>query len=317
MRKKVFVVWAGVMFFVFAGITFFAAQAGGGERPCAFSEESKKPCSLSGGDDSGACCDVPAWLKRTSYGLSIETDQKPRMYLETVQPLYQSEDKVNTVFTHDRISIQDERGTYSGGLGYRRLIGENLLAGINTFFDYQDLHRHYRQGAGLEFLTQYLELRANAYFALSERRVVKEVGAYREYERAANGGDVEIGGPVPYLPWVKVFGSYYQYDFHKAKDMEGWKTRTEFKPLRDITINFEVYDDNKGDAEYRMDARYNLAFDICDFKNFLSGFRPASEAFTPADLKKRTLDRVERNFNIQVEEWTENSGGVTIAVGRR
>ena len=28
-------------------------------------------------------------------------------------------------------------------------------------------------------------------------------------------------------------------------------------------------------------------------------------------------DRVERNFNIQVEKWTETGGGITVAVGRR
>ena len=81
---------------------------------------------------------IPEWLKRTNYSVYIENGQKPRVYFETVQPLYQSFDKVDTIFTHDRISIQEERGTYSAGIGYRRLLfDDNLMAGINTFFDYQ------------------------------------------------------------------------------------------------------------------------------------------------------------------------------------
>lgn len=259
---------------------------------------------------------IPEWLKRTSYGIFIETDQKPRVYLETVQPLYQSLDKIDTFFTHDRISIQDERGTYSVGLGYRRLMfDENLLTGINTFFDYQDLHQHYRQGVGIEAITDKLELRANSYFRLSPKRKVESTGASDTFEQVANGGDIELGAPLPYLPWIKVFGSYYRYDFRKFKDMSGWKMRGEIKPFKFITINLTTYDDNKGDREYLMDTRFNLVFDDLAPKSILSAFKLAKEPFPDVDLKERTLDRVERNFNIQVEKWIETAG-MNIEIGR-
>ena len=260
---------------------------------------------------------VPDWLKRTSYGIYIETHQKPRIYLETVQPLYQSLDKVDTFFTHDRISIQDERGTYALGYGYRRLMfDDNLLAGINNFFDFQDLHKHYRTGVGLEIISKILELRANSYFRLSPKRTVAETTNSTTYERVANGGDVELGAPLPYLPWVKVFGSYYRYDFRKFKDMQGWKMRGEIKPFKFITINLETYDDNKGDREYRMDTRFNFVFDDLTFKSIFSAFKLNKEAYPDVDLKKRTLDRVERNFNIQVEKWVE-TGGMALEIGRK
>lgn len=260
---------------------------------------------------------IPDWFKRTSYGVFIETDQKPRVYLETVQPLFQSFDQAHTLFTHDRISIQDERGTYALGYGYRCLMfDDSLLAGINNFFDFQDLHKHYRTGVGLEAISKILELRANSYFRLSPKRTVAETTNSTTYERVANGGDVELGATLPYLPWIKVFGSYYRYDFRKFKDMQGWKMRSEIKPFKFITINLETYDDNKGDREYRMDTRFNLAFDDLSLRSILSAFKLNKEAYPDVDLKERTLDRVERNFNIQLEKWTE-TGGMALEIGRK
>lgn len=255
--------------------------------------------------------EIPEWLKRVSYGVNIESDQKPRTYIETVQPLYQSLDKIDTFFTHDRISIQDERGTYSAGLGYRRLMfDDNLLAGINTFFDYQDLHRHYRQGLGLEAITKRLEARMNSYFGLSPKRIVQETTASTTYEKAVDGYDIELGGPVPFMPWLKLFGSYYYYDYKKFKDMEGGKFRAEIKPFKFITVNYEIFDDNKGDREQRVDTRFNLAFDDFTPRSILSAFKLAKEPYPDVDLKERTLDRVERNFTIQVEKWKEVGNAV-------
>ena len=254
---------------------------------------------------------IPEWLKRTSYGVSVETDQKPRIYLETVQPLYQSEDKVNTFFTHDRISILDDRGTYSAGLGYRKLMFDNaLLAGVNSFFDYQDLHKHYRTGVGLEALTKTLEFRTNTYIHLSPERTVEDDLSGTTYEKVVDGLDVELGAPVPYFPWLKVFAQYYYYDYKKFKDMTGNKLRLEIKPVKFIVCNLATYDDTKGDREYLMDARFSLAVDDFTLKSIFAAFKADNEAFPDIDLKKRTLDRVERNFNIQVEKWKKNGNGV-------
>jgi len=260
---------------------------------------------------------IPEWLQRTEYGFTLQTGIKPNFYLETVQPLYQSDNKTNTFFTHDRITVEDGRGKYSLGLGYRRLFkNETVMGGINTFFDYQDLHRHYRQGIGLEAIGKIFEARVNSYFALSGKRLIEEDTSQSTYERAADGYDVEIGCPIPYLPWIKIFGSYYNYDFKKSADMEGWKLRGELKPFKCVTINLETYDDNKGSTDTRIDCRFKLAFSDFTFSDLLSNFQLDEKPFPDRDLKEHTLDRVERNFEIQVERYIEK-GGVTIEVGRR
>ncbi len=252
--------------------------------------------------------EIPGWLQRTNFGFVGESATKPRGYIETVQPLYQSSDMTEVLFTHDRISIQDEKGTYSAGLGYRRLImDEELIAGINTFFDFQDLHKHYRQGAGLELIGKRLEGRANGYFALSGTRKIETTDTGTTYERAVNGGDVELGGAVPYVPWLKLFGSYYHYDYRKFEDMRGWQARGEISPVDYLTVNLATYDDNKGDRELVVDARITLAVKDFSLMGILDGLKFEKKAFEDVDLKDRMLDRVERNFNIQVEKWTETA----------
>lgn len=260
--------------------------------------------------------EIPDWLKRTNYGISIESDQEPRFYLETVQPLHQSWDKLNTLFTHNRISIQGERGTYSAGLGYRKLIfDEHLMAGLNTFFDYQDKHQHYRQGIGLEAIGQRLEWRLNSYFRLSPKRLVEESSTTKIYEQVANGFDTELGGPLPYLPWFKVFGNFYHYNYKKAEDMNGWKARGEIKPFDFFVINLETFDDNKGEQEYKIDTCFNLAFHDFTPHSLLSAFKFSKQPYPDVDLKERSLDRVERSFKVTAERWTE-TGNVTVAIGR-
>lgn len=261
--------------------------------------------------------ETPEWLKRTDFGISVETDQKPRVYVETVQPIYQSEDKVETFFTHNRIAMLDERNTYSTGLGYRKLMNNGgLLGGINTFFDYQALHKHYRTGVGLEAIAKKWEFRTNSYIGLSPKRVVEDISSSTTYEKVVDGFDAELGAPVPHLPWLKLFAQYYYYDYKKFKNMAGNKLRAELKPFKFITCNIASYDDNKGDREYVMDARFSLAFDNFTLKSLKESFKSDPEAYPEVDLKDRTLDRVERNFNIQVEKWKETAG-MTIEVGRK
>jgi len=258
------------------------------------------------------------WLKRTTIGAIIESDQKPRYYIETVQPFYQSAGRKDTVFTHVRISEQDDYGTYSAGIGYRRLLFDNrLMAGVNTFFDYQDPHQHYRQGIGLEAIGTFLEFRANGYFGLSPARAVEGV---RTYEKARDGFDMEFGVPVPYLPWMKVFGSCYWYDFKAGPDVEGWKGRFELKPLDFLTINLETYDDNKGSQEWRSDVRLTLWVDSFAPRDICAALASSFRTALPeVDMKERTLDRVERNFQITVEKWSDGGGGTgsfSVQVGR-
>jgi len=255
----------------------------------------------------------PDWLKRVEISAKYETDKHPIFYFQTVQPLYQSEDKINTLFIQPRISLKADDLTYSVGVGYRKIFNENLLLGINIFGDYQDLHEHGRIGVGFEALGQIFETRMNTYFGITSKRIVEDSSTSTTYEKVADGVDFEIGTPLPYLPWLKIYGSGFWYDFDKFSDKYGWKTRLEAKLNDILTLEFYTWDDNKGEQEYGGRVRINLAFDtLSDFKKL---FTLSKESFPKKDLTKQTLIPVERNFDIVVEKWNE-SAGMTIEIGR-
>jgi len=224
-------------------------------------------------------------------------------------------DKFDTVFYQPRISLRGGRTTYNLGLGYRRIVQDNLILGANLFGDYQDLHEHGRLGLGLEALGEILEARFNSYFGVSGKREVADTSTSTSYEKAVDGLDYELGAPLPYLPWLKFYTSGFRYDYKKASDREGWKTRLEAKLNECITLEFYTWDDNKGEQEYGGRLRVNIAFDkMADFKE---AFKFSDEPFPKRNLTEETLIPVERNFDIVVESWTENkNGNVTVSIGR-
>lgn len=250
---------------------------------------------------------IPDWLKRTDYGLIAETDQKPRFYFETVQPLYQTEDKQDTLFIQPRVSFQDEFFSSNLGVGYRKLLTDNsVLMGTNVFFDFEDEHKHYRTGVGFELYYKLIESRFNTYIGLSPRRLINKVGSQTEYEKAVDGLDWEIGGPVPYIRNTKLFAGGYWYNYEEFDNKHGWKVRAELIPIDFFIVNVTTFDDNKGDIAVNVDARVTLKFggDAEDIGHKTIGLM--DQAFeSEVDHSDRTLDRVERNNDIEVERYVE------------
>lgn len=253
------------------------------------------------------------WLDRVEFSAQYETDQKPRFYFQTVQPLYQDAMKERTVFIQPRASFQEGDGTYNLGVGYRHLVSENWLLGINVFGDYGAEHDHGRMGIGTEAIGQILEARVNAYIGVTEQREVQQGAASTTYERVANGLDYELGSVVPYMPWLKVFGSGFVYDFNNSNNRVGWKSRLEATLSESLKLEFYTFDDNKGDQEYGGRLRFNIAFNT--LSDIFSGFQFSDQKFEEKDLREEMLEPVERHHEIVVERFI-SSGGLTIEAGR-
>lgn len=262
--------------------------------------------------------DAPDWLKRTNFAIVVGTDQKPTYFLETIQPLLGTQSKDIVFFNQSRISDTDQRPTYNIGLGARKIFKENYLFGINSFYDYQDLHKHSRGGVGFDILSDRgLEARMNSYIAISGERLVWEDAANFYYEEVANGFDGELGAPLPYLPFLKLYGGGYWYNFDHFKNKYGWKGRLEFTPLKYSRINFEMFDDTKRkDLGYRFEGALTLAFTSFSLKDIIGDIKGAKEAYPKIKLEDRALDRAVRDFDITVIKKTTTRGGLTVEGGR-
>jgi len=257
--------------------------------------------------------ETPDWLKRVEISGQWETDQKPRIYFQTVQPIYQDESKENTFFVQPRMSLQEGDATYNFGIGYRRLATENLIWGINVFGDYQVNYSHGRTGIGLEALGQALEARVNTYIGTTEQREVQQATASTTYERVPFGFDYELGSAVPYMPWLKMYMAGFWYDYNNFDNLVGWKGRMEAKVSDALRLEFYTWDDNKGDTEYGGRLRYTLAFNTLD--DLFDGLKNSEEPFPEKDLREEMLIPVERHHEIVVERFIR-SGGLNILAGR-
>jgi adhesin/invasin len=174
---------------------------------------------------------VSTFFARTELELKLEDLSKPEGSLLTVQPLYESDDLRNTVFTQGSLFVHDggKRYTANLGLGLRHLsASEGVLFGLNTFYDREFPYDHGRTSFGLEVRSTAFEFNSNIY----KGRTGFKAGRDGAIEKALGGHDVEVGAQVPYLPWAKVFAKKFQWDKAEA-----------------------VYDDLKGEVySLRLDA---------------------------------------------------------------
>ena len=285
------------VFFIFLTIPVFAADA---------------PTSLQAPN-------IPDWIKRTNFGLQAQTDQKPQYFLETVQPLLGTQHNDVVLFNQTRITGEGNRSVYNLGFGLRKVFRQSYLLGINSFYDYQDLHQHSRAGVGVEAITdQGLEARMNSYIRVSRSRLVQEDPFNSYYERVANGFDWELGAPLPYLPFLKVYGWGNWYNFEHFYNKYGWQTRLEYTPAKYSRLDFIILDDNKGSRmNYRFEGVITLAFTSFAWKDILKDIKGAREAYPKLDLQDKVLDRVVRDNSITVIKSTKSkTTGLTVEGGR-
>ncbi len=262
---------------------------------------------------------LPDWVKRTNFAVEAGTDQKPKYFFETIQPFLGTQNKDTVFFNQLRISERSSRPTYNFGLGLRKVFNEKYLLGVNSFYDYQDLHRHSRGGVGFEAMNDRgLEARINTYIRISNQRLVADDGVNLYYEKVANGFDWELGGPLPYLPFIKVYGGGNWYNFEHFNNKYGWQARMEYSPIKYSRLDFIMLHNNKTrDVDYRFEGAITLAFTSFSLHDIIKDIKGSQVAYPKIDLHDKVLDRIVRDFDITVIESTKSKAtGLTIEGGR-
>ncbi len=136
-----------------------------------------------------------------------------------VVPLSDPKDIKNTFFMQDSVYHNDNRTTVNLGLGYRRLEMDNkLLLGVNAFYDHEFPYDHGRASIGLEARTTMGEVNFNQYFATTGWKTIQGTNQ----EHALGGTDIEVGVPLPYMNWAKLYGrGCIWYGEENTKDLKG------------------------------------------------------------------------------------------------
>ena len=144
---------------------------------------------------------------RTEISVTGAEELKPQWEILTVQPLRDDGENI-TFFQGSLLRWDGDRDTINLGLGQRKLLlNNNILVGLNTFYDHEFTVDHSRLGLGGEFITSVGEFRANNYYANSNQRLNGG-----NAEEAMSGSEYEFGTHVPYIPKLKVFGKKFNWD---------------------------------------------------------------------------------------------------------
>ena len=233
----------------------------------------------------------------------------------TVVPIRQSEDFKDTYFAQVSIGSMEQFGdrriTTNFGLGYRNYNSDNnMVLGVNTFYDHEFSSNHYRASIGLEMKKDLLDLNFNYYEALSGKKTIK-IDNTNGTEKALDGFDVEIGHPLPYLPWTKAFLSYYKYQGYQGDDPFGFRYSAELALHDNIDLEAGYNDDRQSDG---VDQNYWFAKITYKLQPntgptlFGTYSEPISErAFGKRDVKDTLLKKVRRNNKIMIERSQNGS----------
>jgi len=242
--------------------------------------------------------------------LGLGDPSKPTTGILVVSPLSDPKDVKNTLFTQGSIYHHDNRTTLNLGLGYRRLeLDDKLLLGVNGFYDHEFPYDHGRTSIGLEARTTVGEVNLNQYWGVSKWKN----GASKYEERAMDGTDVELGVPLPYMNWAKIYVRGFVWDgvsgvdHLKGNDLS-LRAQLPVVPGLAIEAGHRTYN------TLRDEDFLKITYNVASFGKS-SGTQPwfSDVAYSLASMEGKRYEKVRRE-NIIVKA-RRSSGGVVIARG--
>jgi len=174
-------------------------------------------------------------FENTNVSIKSTEGLKPQIGILTLKPLVDNDDGLTffqgSFFTHD-----GDRETLNLGLGKRMFnADDSIMFGLNAFYDHELDYDHQRASVGIEAISSVGSFRLNQYYGLSGWTT----GLDNVQEKALNGQDIEVGAPLPYLPWTNFSYRSFQWDGASgAADLKGDEISLEAK--LPIGLNIEV-----------------------------------------------------------------------------
>ena len=188
-------------------------------------------------------------FQNTEVSITGMEDAKPEWEILTVQPIRDVGDDV-TFFQGSLLRWDGDRDTINLGLGQRKfLLDKNILIGANAFYDHEFDVDHSRLGWGAEMLTSVGEARYNEYYHNSKMRKNSERAG--QSEAAMDGRDYEVGTHMPYIPALKLYAKYFEWDYGSTED-NGFTYTAEFNTPYGFIISagFTKFDNSKDEQPF-------------------------------------------------------------------
>ena len=206
-----------------------------------------------------------------------------------VKPLSDINDNENILFTQGSLFLSDNsRETLNLGIGKRKLLNnDTLMLGANLFYDQELDYDHQRASLGIEAISSIASLRANQYYGLSGW----ETGVGGTQEKALYGNDIELGAPLPYLPWTNFYLRSFNWEGASgAADLKGDEMSLEAK--LPFGLNVEVgkrsNDGNTKDRKF-----LNLTWTCCNKKDE-PNFGISDKAYNLTSVADQRFQKVRR-----------------------
>jgi adhesin/invasin len=221
-----------------------------------------------------------------------------------VAPLSDPKDIKNTFFTQDSIYHKDGRTTVNLGLGYRRLEMDNkLMLGINAFYDHEFPYNNTRTSIGLEARTTVGEVNFNQYWGVSGWKNA----ANSLQEKSLGGTDLELGVPLPYMNWAKVYGrGFIWYGVDGANDLKG--TDVSLRAQVPILPGLAIEGGRRSYAGSTPDENFlRVSYNLIDM-NTAKPSQPwfSERAYQLSSMEDRRYDKVRRENLIVKQKRNQN-----------
>ena len=213
-------------------------------------------------------------------------------------------------FLHTKYTGNVSNGsTWNAGLGLRHLIGDDLLAGVNGYWDYRttDYSTSYsRFGVGAELFWNSLSLRNNWYIAGTGKETVKVYNT-EYYERVVPGWDVELGYRLPSHPNVAFFVRGFRWDYQQSNDNSGLQGTVAYQISPHMRIDSWVSNEipaNPTLSNRELDDRQDLVFGL-NFTLTANAVRYEPNN-TQQMLQQEMISPVRRRYDILLERWKKS-----------
>lgn len=256
------------------------------------------------------------WSRNIEVFAMPTSESRNLMGVQWLEPVWQSQDSMLYTDLRGVFDLGDTE-EFNFGAGYRQLFFDRrwIFGGYASFDTRESIRnkRHNQVALGIEALSREWDFRANGYIPLTDPRTVgpatfggrfqgTRLFAGRQTEEALHGADFEIGRLLEFVPFgeTRLYLGGYHFDGDVVTKSTGFgkKARLEFRPRKDIALEFGVEDDNLFGTEGFIKIRYSFGY--------------------PAETGVRTIDErmvqfVERD--IDIKETSRLPEDVTTGIG--